>query len=268
MRPSNTLTLMLVCWAAFAVFSQAQQPGVGVRVGASVHSQSSEFKVERAVGIGSDLQMLFHVGRGLHFKVGAGYDYLWLRQWDVLDEWKWDYWEKTYLDFLPGAKAQRVNQRLRYTSADSIYSAVFHPSQQLKELRLVAGAEQVLRVSDAWRLEAGCTFGVDLFYRELEMREEWTKRFNVDTTSADLDYGFRYRLLHFAPTRKGASLFVAPSLGVRLVVSPAIDIGGQMAYVHYFRGDRYLGVRLSKDGATWFPLKGKVMCGLGVIFKY
>lgn len=247
---------------------RAQEGGLSLRLAGSIQSHTATYKAQRAAGIGSDLQMAFGVRGGLHLKLGVGYDYLWLRQRDVLDEWEWDYWEKTYIDFLPGAKAQRVNQTLRYTSADSIYSAVFHPSQQLKELRLLVGLEQVIPVSARWSLGAGCAIGVDLFYRELEMREDWTKRFNVDTTSADLDYEFRYRLLHFAPTRKGASLFVSPSLAVRASLTPAIDIGGEVAYIRYFPRDQYMGLRLSQHGARWLPLKAKVVGGVSVTFKY
>ncbi|MBC7186465.1 MAG: hypothetical protein H5U38_05475, partial [Calditrichaeota bacterium] len=161
-----------------------------------------------------------------------------------------------------------VNQTLRYTSADSIYSAVFHPSQQLKELRVLVGVEQVVPVGRGWSLGVATAVGVDFFYRELEMREDWTKRFNVDTTSADLDYAYHYRLLHFAPTRKGASWFLVPSLGARVAVSSAVDVGWEVAYLHYFRGDRSVGVRLSEEGSRWLPFKGKVMCALGVTFKY
>ncbi|MBC7185786.1 MAG: hypothetical protein H5U38_02005, partial [Calditrichaeota bacterium] len=82
---------------------------MSLRIAGSVHGQTEAYRVERAIGIGSDLQMLFRLRGGLYVKLGAGYDYLWLRQRDVLDEWQWDYWEKTYIDFLPGAKAQHVN---------------------------------------------------------------------------------------------------------------------------------------------------------------
>ncbi|MCR4438098.1 MAG: hypothetical protein QHJ34_03545 [bacterium] len=272
MRTWRINKLAFFCWSLVAAWGAswawAQEGDLSLRIAGSVHSQSEASRAERAAGIGSDLQMLFRLWGGLHVKVGAGYDYLWLRQRDVLDEWHWDYWEKTYIDFLPGAKVQHVNQTLRYTSADSIYSAVFHPSQQLKELRLLVGVEQVVPLTRRWNLGAAGAVGVDFFYRELEMREDWTKRFNVDTTSADLDYAFHYRLLHFAPTRKGASVFVAPSLGVRVAASSAVDIGWEVAYVHYLRGERTLGVRLSEDGSRWLPLRGKLMCSLGVTFKY
>jgi hypothetical protein len=268
--PSETVTLL-----AFASFlavhptaGHAQQGWLAVRMAGSVQTQSQAFKAERAVGIGSALQMVFGLPRNVHLRIGVGYDYLWLRQKDVLDEWQWDYWEKTYIDFLPGAKAQHVNQTLRYTSADSIYSATFHPSQQLKELRLHLGVDYTLALGRRLALVSGCTFGTDLFYRELEMREDWTKRFNIDTTSADLDYAFHYRLLQFAPTRTGASYYVAPTVALRVSISPAVDLDGELAYVHYFRRDRVLGIRLAEAGSKWFPLKGKVLGSIGVTFKY
>lgn len=265
-KPALLRWSLVALWGAS--WAGAQEGNLSLRIAGSVHGQSEAYRVERAMGVGSDLQILFRLWGSLHLKLGAGYDYLWLRQRDVLDEWQWDYWEKTYIDFLPGAKAQHVNQTLRYTSADSIYSAVFHPSQQLKELRVLVGVEQVVPVGRGWSLGATAAVGVDFFYRELEMREDWTKRFNVDTTSAGLDYAFHYRLLHFAPTRKGASVFLVPSLGARVAVSSVVDIGWEVAYLHYFRGDRSVGVRLSEEGSRWLPLKGKVMWALGVTFKY
>ncbi len=268
--PQKRVCLVIFTTVVLAPLSlgHAQRGWLSVRMAGSMQTQSQKLKAERAVGIGSALQMLFAMPKSLHVRVGVGYEYSWLRQKDVLDEWQWDYWEKTYIDFLPGAKAQHVNQTLRYTSADSIYSATFHPSQQLKELRLHIGLDYTLPLGQRLALVGGCGFGADLFYRELEMREDWTKRFNLDTTSVDLDYAFHYRLLHFAPTRTGASFYVAPMAALRVTLSPSIDLDGEMTYVHYFRRDRLVGIRLAEAGTKWLPLKGKVVGAIGVTFKY
>ncbi|MGQ9559873.1 MAG: hypothetical protein ACUVWA_05140 [Candidatus Oleimicrobiaceae bacterium] len=268
--PQKIVSPVILATMMLAPFScgHAQQGWLAVRMAGSLQTQSQKFKAERAVGIGSSLQMLFAMAKSLHVRVGVGYEYSWLRQKDVLDEWQWDYWEKTYIDFLPGAKAQHVNQTLHYTSADGIYSATFRPSQQLKELRLHIGLDRTLALGQRLAFVGGCTFGADLFYRELEMREDWTKRFNLDTTSVDLDYAFHYRLLHFAPTRTGVSYYVAPMAALQVTVSSSIDLDGEVTYVHYFRRDRLLGIRLAEAGSKWLPLKGKVVAAIGLTFKY
>ncbi|MBD3290874.1 hypothetical protein GF337_18850, partial [candidate division KSB1 bacterium] len=117
---------------------------IKIRISSSAHSQTSEYKVSEAQGFGLGAQMKFRLRQNLDLNLNVRYDYSFLEQNDVLDEWEWDYWEDTYIDFIPGAEPEIINKTLVYTSTDSIYSAVFDPTQRLQELKLSLGFEYSL----------------------------------------------------------------------------------------------------------------------------
>lgn len=247
---------------------QAQEDWIKIRILGSMHSQAQEDKVSSANGFGLGAQMNFVPIQHLEFALKVNYDYSYLEQRKVLDEWDWHYWERTYTDFLPGTNATIINQTLAYTSTDSIYSAVFAPRQRLKELRLATGLEYYLPLSKRTAIYLALDTGVSLFSRELSMQEDWTKRFKIDTLSTTkFDYEYRYRLLHFAPAKKGNKAFVAPGLGTRILLSPSLDLNFEARYLYYFNREKLFGI-LFGPGQEWLPFKSKVQLALGLTFKY
>lgn len=235
----------------------------------SLQSQSGESQVEQAQGFGVGARMNFPLNKSLNFLLDVHYDYQWLSEENALEIWEWDYWEDTYIDFIPGAEVAVINRTLEYTSNDSIYSARFEPSQHLKELRLAAGIEYRWQVSPKFNFTFGFIGGGSIFYRTLQMQEHWTKRFKVDTlTTGKFDYKFQYDLLHFAPTKKGTKLFFAPEIGTQIYLSHALDFNLKIQYLAYINREDLLGLALSPNGVKWFPLKSKVLVAAGLIFKY
>lgn len=259
-----TLTLLL----STCLPLQGQDEWIKIRILSSMHSQIQEDRVSRADGFGLGAQMNFVPIRHLEIALKINYDYTFLEQSDVLDEWDWNYWERTYTDFLPGTNATIINQTLAYTSTDSIYSAVFEPRQRLKELRLATGLEYYLPLSQKTAVFLALDAGVSLFSRELSMHENWTKRFKLDTLStAKFDYEYQYRLLHFAPAKKGNKAFVAPGLGTRIFLSPSLDLSFEARYLYYFNREKLFGI-LFGPGQQWLPFKSKMQLALGLTFKY
>lgn len=265
--PRSGLFALLLVLSTFLPL-QGQNEWVKIRILGAMQSQTQEDKVSSANGFGLGAQMNFVPVQRLEFALKVNYDYAYLEQSDVLDEWDWNYWERTYTDFLPGTDATIINQTLLYTSTDSIYSAVFEPTQRLKELRLAAGLEYYLPLSKKTAVFLALDAGMSLFNRELFMHEDWTKRFKVDTLSTTkFDYEYKYRLLHFAPAKKGNRAFIAPGLGTRVFLSSSVDLNFEARYLYYFDREKLFGV-LFGSGQDWLPFKSKIQLGLGLTFKY
>lgn len=253
----------------FQTFGMAQENSIKLKILGDYQLQNESYKAEDASGFGLGSQMNFPLFKNLDFCLHVSYDYLRLLQDDVLDEWNWDYWEDTYIDFLPGTAPEIVNETLRYTSSDSIYSAVFDPNQRLKELRLFAGFEYNFPVTEKIKFYAGLSGGVSLFFRELHMKEHWTKRFKVDSLSTEkFDYDYKFDLLHFAPTKKGTILFGSPSLGMRFFLNSTVDLDVSLHSLFYYHGEKIAGIRISGSGKRWYPLKSKTQVKFGLTFKY
>lgn len=271
MKKINTNKLLLIIGLiltlCFSVLGQDYP--IKIKILTSLQSQNSSYKASEAKGYGLGAQMNFSIMKNLDYCLKVYYDHAALEQMDVLDEWDWDYWEKTYIDFLPGTDATIVNKTLEYTSTDSIYSAVFHPKQSLKELRLFTGFEYNLPITQKFGLLLGLDGGVSLFNRELEMHEDWTKRYKLDPNSPEkFDYEYHYKLLHFAPTKKGKMLFASPSIGAKFDLSSSLDLMVGVNYTHYFHREKLLGIQLSEIGRRWFPIKSKTQVLVGLTFKY
>jgi hypothetical protein len=247
----------------------AQTVPLKISIGPTLQSQTEIHKAAKAHGYGIGAGMGFILSDRLDFNLKLSYDYMALTQEDVLDEWEWDYWEDTYIDFLPGTDAEIVNKTLTYTSTDSIYSARFDPTQRLKELRFFTGFEYTLPLYKSVSLYAGVDAGFSLFTRQLHMQEHWTKRFKLDTLSTKkFDYEFEYELTHFAPPKKGTKLFASPYLGIKVLLNPSIDLAMGLHYLYYLNRDSLFGIGLSDDGKKWFPIKSKVLINAGLVFKY
>ncbi len=258
------MTTMLI--GASTLFSQTLP--LKITIGPSLQTQISE-KASQAQGFGAGAHMSFTLSERLDFNLKLHYDYMALTQTDVLDEWQWDYWQDTYIDFLPGTNAEIVNQTLNYTSTDSIYSATFDPTQRLKELRLFAGFEYTVPVYKSFSLYAGLDAGFSLFTRQLSMQEHWTKRFKLDSLSTGkFDYEYEYDLLHFAPPKKGTRLFTSPYAGMKIRFNSTVDLALGVHYLYYLDHDSLPGIRLSDDGKKWFPIESKVLMTAGLVFKY
>jgi len=263
-----TINLVLTVTVLLGSLAYGQDKPITIKISGARQAQTEIYKASEAAGFGLGAQMNFRLWKGLEIQLKVNYDYLALSQNDVLDEWDWDYWEKTYIDFLPGTNAQTVNKSLTYTSADSIYSADFDPTQRLKELRLMSGLEYNFPLSKRIKLFLGIDAGVSLFFRELQMNEHWTKRFKIDSLSTTkFDYEFQYDLLHFAPTKKGSKLFAAPRLGLRFILNPSLDFDLAAHYIHYLDWNEFAGIKLT-HGHEWFPLKSKFLVSFGLVFKY
>jgi len=204
-----------------------------------------------------------------------GYDYTYLFQDDVLEEWNWDYWEKTYIEFLPGLTVEEANSTLQYNAETDTtqFSAVFIPTQRLKELKISLEAGYHLSLSERFTATFGLEFGASLFYRELRMEEKWIKRFKLDTLTTDeYDYEYRFDLLHFAPSKKGTRIYLAPSAGLNYYLDQNFDLELDIIYTQYLSHSQIgwledlLGV--PKDSEKWFPVDSKFLIRFGLIFKY
>jgi len=249
--------------------SYSQDSPIKLKVLSSLQMQTEEYKVEDASGYGIGAQMNFSLTRKLNVGLKVHYDHQNLTQDDVLDEWNWEYWEDTYIDFLPGTEPEIVNRTLRYTSTDSIYSAVFEPTQTLKELRIYGGFEFSQPITAKLQAYLGCDAGFSIFFRELKMQEHWTKRFKLDTLTTDrFDYEYEYDLLHFAPSKSGTTFFMSPFIGTKYLLSSSVDLDLGFHYIHYMNRKEIGGLKLSNAAEKWFPLKSKIQISVGITFKY
>ena len=201
----------------------------------------------------------------------VAYDYMYLEQDDVLDEWNWGYWEETYIPFLPGIDVEEVNRTLRYDNGER--AAVFEPTQRLKELRLSLGGAYDIELSETFSASLEFEFGASLYDRELRMTEHWTRRYQLEGETGDtVRYNYSYDLLHFAPSHKGTRFFLAPGAVLTYTVSEDIDFVAGLKYVQYLnRNDiKWLEdfFNIYEDSQQYFPLNTKLMINFGVRFRY
>jgi len=266
----NSVFMIIICGLTF--FNQPRAAGqdkIELGIFSSLQSQLGQTQVEQAQGFGVGARMNFPLVPPVKFFLDVHYDYLWLSEEKALEIWEWDYWEDTYIDFIPGAEVDEINRTRVYNSSDSIYAARFVPRQHLKELRLAAGLEFRRRLHAKINFSVGLNGGVSLFYRTLQMQEHWTKRFKIDPQSTSkFDYEFQYDLLHFAPTKKGTKIFFAPEVGTQIFLSDALDFNLKVQYLTYLNRDQLFGLALSANGVKWSPLKSKVLVAAGLTFKY
>ena len=226
-------------------------------------------------GFGVSLDFRYKFTESFRVAIKIGYDYTYLFQDDVLEEWNWDYWEKTYIEFLPGLTVEEANSTLQYNAETDTtqFSAVFIPTQRLKELKISLEAGYHLSLSERFTATFGLEFGASLFYRELRMEEKWIKRFKLDTLTTDeYDYEYRFDLLHFAPSKKGTRIYLAPSAGLNYYLDQNFDLELDIIYTQYLSHSQIgwledlLGV--PKDSEKWFPVDSKFLIRFGLIFKY
>lgn len=224
-------------------------------------------------GFGVAAEFRFKLTERFKILLQVGYDYMYLFQDDVLDEWDWDYWEDTYIEFLPGITVDEVNKTLRYTSGDSIFSAIFEPSQRLKELRLSTGFGYTQPLFGKLEGIIACELGASLFNRELRMTERWTKRFKLDTLSTGkFDYEYKYDLLHFAPAKEGTRFYIAPTLGLKYNLGQNADLEFNYRHLQYI-DRKYIKTiedffQITDRSQQWFPVYSKYQFQLGIVFKY
>ena len=277
MKPHITMTFILILFLSrlitFTEKAYSQPERIEIKLLGAFEQQNTEYKASEASGFGLTGQFVYRLLKTFDLNVRVDYDQMKLTQRDVLFEWEWDYWEKTYVDFLPGITAQELNTTLRYTSSDSIYSAVFVPTQGLKELKFSTGAEYRLPTFKKIQPYLGMNVGLSLFYRELKMTEHWIKRFKIDTLSTSrFDYEYKFDLTHFAPTREGNKMFVEPVIGTRLVLTSGLDLDFSYHFVHYFNRDEIKLLaeifKISEAGDRWFPLHSKSKFMFGFTFKF
>ena len=227
--------------------------------------------IKGGFGLGSEFR--FKLSESFRVLLQVNYDYMYLFQDDVLTEWKWAYWEDTYIEFLPGITVEEANRTLRYTSGDSIYSAVFVPQQRLKELRLATGLTYTHKLWNKLDGFIGLEVGASLYTRELRMTEKWTKRFKLDTLSTErFDYDYRYDLLHFAPSKNGTRFYLAPILGLKYALARNTDLELNYRYMQYIDRKFIEGIenlfQITGNSQKWFPLYSKYQLQLGIVFKY
>ncbi len=267
-RYQIVLLCLIICLSWMKPTFSQDKP-VKITLLGSLQSQNKAYKADNAIGFGVGANMTFVLFKHFDYSLKVHSDYLTLSQNNVLDEWEWDYWQDTYIDFLPGTKPEIVNKTLSYTSTDSIYSATFHPTQRLKELRLSTGFDYHFPIYKNFAFYAGFDGGISLFTRQLHIEENWTKRFKLDSlSSGKFDYNYEYDLLHFAPPKKGTKLFIAPHVGIKFLLNNSLDFTGGVQYLQYINQDKLFGIKLSEHGNKWFPVKAKILLMFGLVFKY
>ncbi len=273
MRSFHYIRILIVFLGASAGLLHGQDRPIQTKLFGAVQTLLSQERMEDGAGYGAGAQISTRLGGNVRLNLTLNYDIMAVQQPYVLDEWEWDYWETTYIPFLPGANLARINHELTYTSTDSIYSAVFDPTQTMKELSISTGFTWELPLGKKITPYVGLSGGLDLFSRTLHMEEHWVKRFSLDSLSAGaFDYEYKLDVLHFAPAKKGKRLFAMPAVGVRYLLSPSVDIDLAAQYVYYPSRDSIEWLEnlfnISSDSQKWFPFKSKALLTLGLTFKY
>ncbi|HDP98097.1 MAG TPA: hypothetical protein ENN22_02805 [bacterium] len=107
--------VMILVWSALLLPSPlpAQNQPLTLKISSGFHFQNDKYRVEKASGFGVSGQMNFRLLDHLYWNFKINYHISGLNQSDMLDEWRCDCWEKTYVDFLPGADVQIVNQTFK-----------------------------------------------------------------------------------------------------------------------------------------------------------
>jgi len=216
-------------------------------------------------------QFSYRFDRSWRVFFNLGYDYMYLEQDDVLDEWDWGYWEETYIPFLPGIDVEEVNRTLRYDNGER--AAAFEPAQRLKELRLSLGGAFEISLTESFMADLEIDFGISIYDRELRMTEHWTRRYELENEAGDtVRYNYTYDLLHFAPSHKGTRFFLSPAVGLNYVLSDYIDLTGQIKYIHYLNRNDVQWLEdlfnIYEDSQQYFPLNSKLLINIGVRFRY
>ncbi len=273
MRLHPNLVLPFLAGVCAATLALGQERPIQMKLFGSAQTLLSQERIDSGSGYGGGGQISYRLLPRLRGQLTVQYDVMGLEQPWVLDEWNWDYWQTTYIPFLPGAQLAEINHTLRYTSTDSIYSGRFVPSQSMKELRIGWGFCYEMPLSAKLMPYIALDGGLSLFRRELQMQEHWIKRFKLDTLStAPFDYEYKLDVLHFAPPKKGKRLYIQPSLGMRFAASSSIDLDLAGHYVCYPGRDAIAWLEnlfnISSDSQMWFPLKSKALVTLGLTFKY
>ncbi len=253
--------------------SQPSRWPVEIDLSGSLSSQAGNSRASEAVGYGGTASLGYRIGERVKISLDLGYNTMDLEQDDVLDEWEWDYWQDTYIDFIPGAEVDVVNQTLTYTSTDSQYLATFDPRQMFNDLRLGLGLQLDFPLSDRFSSYFKLGVGYSFFTRGLSMTEHWTKRFKLDSTStARYDYDYEYDLLHFAPSKKEVKLYAMPVIGLRYRLSSSVDLNMAGRWCVYSKRssmewlENALGVL--PGGEKWLPMRSTVAVSLGLTFTY
>jgi len=275
MRQRLNIVLAFVVSVMFALnlFAAERKIPLEVTTLGGFQNQIDSKNLTEAYGFQTGAQLSFFPDKPFTWNLQIAYDYQWLKQKYVLDEWDWAYWEDTYIEFIPGADVATVNKTLEYTSTDSIYSATFKPTQRMKELRLTTGVEYEIPITRRFGVVGKFNFGASLYSRQLHMTEHWTKRFDLDTTSTGkFDYEFQYNLLHFAPAQEGTRFIAIPGVELRYELSELLDLKLSADYVAYLDRKQFSWLEdIFNIGAAdqkWFPLNSKALVSLGITFKY
>jgi len=235
-------------------------------------------------GYGLEAEMRYIISDNIRLSFQIGYDYMHVYQWDVLDEWDWDYWEKTYIEFIPALTVDQANKTFRYNYKfnedgqfvpdDSMqFSAKFLPIQRLKELRLGIGGLYRLPVTEKFSAQFRLDGGVSLYTRQLHMREDWIKRFNLSGDSTQIyDYEYKLNLLHYAPLKKGARFYLTPGVGLNYQLNNVFDFEFDFRFLQYI--DRKYSAWLEdvfgfpSRSEEQFPVYSKYFFQFGLVFKY
>jgi hypothetical protein len=226
-------------------------------------------------GFGVSGMFRYKLSDHLNVLFDLGYDYTYLYQDDVLDEWEWRYWEDTYIEFIPGLTVEDVNRTLRYNAESDTtqFSAIFIPTQRLRELKISVGGGFRLQIMERLSMNIDIKFGASLFSRELRMDEKWIKRFKLDPENPEkYDYEYKFDLLHFAPSKTGTRFYLAPSAGIQYDLGNTLALGFDFIYVQYLDRSQIGWLEdifgISPDSHKWFPLISKYQLQIGLIFKY
>lgn len=265
--------LLFLALLAIPAGAQPEEDGpIQTRLFGALQTLVDKGRIDSGTGYGAGAEISTRIQPNVRLRLSLHYDVARLEQPDVLDEWNWDYWQTTYIPFLPGASLAQINHDLVYNSSDSIYSAVFEPSQRMNELRIALGLTWEVPLGSGVTPYIGLNGGLDLYRRGLQMEEHWIKRFDLDSSRAGLDYDYAVDVLHFAPPKKGKRLFAMPVIGLRYAVSSSVDLDGALHYLFYPSRSTIAGLEkmfnISSDSEQWFPFKSKAMMTLGLTFKY
>jgi hypothetical protein len=258
-----------------AINLPAQDRGINIRLGTGYQLPSEMYRIDQAEGYVTGGRISFDVTEAVDFSIGVNYERMNIGQQDVLDEWDWDYWENTYVRFLPGIDVSEVNRTLHYDNGQR--AAAFEPIQSMEELRFSFGVSWHREVLENIRLRIGLDAGFSSFSRNLEMHEHWLRRFDLfnENESGGIDtsqYVYRYDLLHFAPPKKGYRLFFAPLLNTSWRISRYIDLYAEGQAVYYLRRDQVESIEkmlhIPPGSDAYFPVAVKWIVAFGLNFRY
>lgn len=283
--------MCLLCTGLMAQdFSENPIPSkpLTVKTFALFQNQVEKDKAKTARGYGVGGQFNYSGFKRFDFNIRVEYDHMALSQEDVLDEWDWSYWDSTYSAYLLGevftvivqngdtirnrdSMKYYINHVRHCQSSDGRYTADFDPQQSMKELMVSIGCDYKQMVSEKIMLYAGLNIGISKYFRRLEMHEHWIKRFELDSTQSGWDYDYKLDLLHYAPTKKGTKLFVAPTLGWRYQLTHYFDLDLSGRYYYYLDEtvnfiDQAFGI--TENSHTFFPYGSKYHVQVALVFRY